>query len=120
MFINILIIFFTILILYQIIQKVDNFTEGFTTTPPSSSQQQYQSYDTNNPNNALILGQQNAGNIQVLKQQMDSLLGLKKEVEDISGNLISLTEQVTALMQQQQSTAKSVLPSSPPKITGSV
>jgi len=85
-----------------------------TTTQP----QQYQQYDTNNPNNVLILAQQNAGNIQVLKQQLDKALGLQKEVRDMSGNLATLTEQVTALMQQQQSTATALLPSSPPKITG--
>ena len=96
--------------------KINHYIiEGMTTTPP---QQQYQPYDTNNPNNALILAQQNAGNIQVLKQQLDKALGLEKEVRDMSGNLATLTEQVTALMQQQQSAATALLPSSPPKITG--
>jgi len=96
----------------------DYIIEGITTTPAPQQQQQYQPYDTNNPNNALILAQQNAGNIQVLKQQLDKALGLEKEVRDMSGNLATLTEQVTALMQQQQSAATALLPSSPPKITG--
>jgi len=127
-----LIVFFLILIIYQILQYYiiyafnnNNYIiEGLTTplpplqsSPPSS--QQYQPYDTNNPNNVLILAQQNAGNIQVLKQQIDKTLGLEKEVRDISGNVATLTEQVTAFMQQQQKSANALLPSSPPTITGS-
>jgi hypothetical protein len=120
MLIKVLIIFFTILIFFQIlslfIYKLNNYSiEGMTTTSPT---QQYQPYDTNNPNNVLILAQQNAGNIQVLKQQLDKALGLEKTVQDMSGNLVTLTEQVTALMQQQQSAANALLPSSPPKISG--
>jgi predicted RND superfamily exporter protein len=120
MLVNILILFFIILIFYQILLsnirfKINNnITEGLDTMPS----QQYQPYDMNNPNNALILGQQNAGNIQVLKQQVDKLVGLDKEVQDISGNLVTLTSQVTKLMETQQQYAKSNLPTSPPVITG--
>jgi len=121
MLVNILIVFFIILIFYQIFlsnirfNMNDDIIEGLDTMPS----QQYQPYDMNNPNNALILGQQNAGNIQVLKQQVDKLVGLNKEVQDISGNLITLTSQVTKLMESQQQYAKANLPSSPPVITGS-
>ena len=121
MLVNILIIFFITLIFCQIfISHIrfkinNNIMEGLDTMPS----QQYQPYDMNNPNNALILAQQNAGNIQVLKQQVDKILGLNKEVQDISGNLITLTSQVTKLMESQQQFAKNNLPSSPPVITGS-
>ena len=123
MLIKLLILFFTILIIFQILSQMiykfdDYIIEGMTTPPQPQQSQQYQQYDTNNPNNVLILAQQNAGNIQVLKQQLDKALGLQKEVHDMSGNLATLTEQVTALMQQQQSAATALLPSSPPKITG--
>ena len=79
MLVNTLIIFFVILIFYQIflahvISKI-NIIEGMD-TQSSQTTQQYQPYDMNNPNNAFILAQQNAGNIQVLKQQMDSVLNL--------------------------------------------
>ena len=126
-----LIVFFLILIIYQILQYYITYAfnnnnyiiEGLTTPiqPSQSSQssQQYQPYDMNNPNNVLILAQQNAGNIQVMKQQIDKTLGLEKEVRDISGNVATLTEQVTAFMQQQQKSANALLPSSPPNITGS-
>ena len=92
----------------------NNIIEGMESNPS----QQYQPYDTNNPNNALILSQQNAGNIKFLKKQVDKILGLDKEVQDISGNLVTLTSQVTKLMESQEQYAKNNLPDSQPKITG--
>ena len=117
MLIKTLIIFFIILIFYQIflahvISKIN--IEGMDT----QTTQQYQPYDMNNPNNAFILAQQNAGNIQVLKQQMDNVLNLNNEVQDLSGNLAALTTQVTNLIEQQQQYVQTNLPSSPPEITG--
>jgi len=122
MLINILIIFFIILIIYQIfmpqIMYMYNFNNNIIEGMDSNPSQQYQPYDTNNPNNALILAQQNAGNIQVLKQQVDKVLGLDKEVQDISGNVVTLTSQVTKLIESQEQYAKNNLPDSQPKITG--
>ena len=66
----------------------------------------------------MILAQQNAGNIQVLKQQIDKTLGLEKQVQDISGNLATLTSQVNGLIGIQKQNVESKLPSTPPKITG--
>lgn len=121
MLVNTLIIFFVILIFYQIflahvISKI-NIIEGMD-TQSSQTTQQYQPYDMNNPNNAFILAQQNAGNIQVLKQQMDDVLNLNNEVQDLSGNLAALTTQVSDLIEQQQQYVQTNLPSSPPEITG--
>lgn len=126
MLVNVLIIFFIILIFYQVflsnisnmVYKMTNgIIEGMDTTTTTSSQE-YQPYNMNNPNNALILAQQNAGNIQVLKQQVDKVVGLDKEVQDISGNLATLTTQVTNLMTAQQQYVQTNLPSSPPQVTG--
>ena len=126
MLVNVLIIFFIILIFYQVfLSNISNMVykmthgiiEGMDTTATTTSQQ-YQPYDMNNPNNALILAQQNAGNIQVLKQQVDKVIGLDKEVQDISGNLATLTTQVTNLMTAQQEYVQTNLPSSPPQVTG--
>jgi len=80
--------------------------------------QDYKPYDLNNPNNTLILAQQNAGNIQVLKKQMDDLLHLNDEVQDISGNVATLTTNVSNLIEQQQQYVQTNLPSSPPQISG--
>jgi len=113
--INLLILFFILLIVYQIILACigDNIIEGL-------ENQQYKPYDTNNPNNALILGQQNAGNITVLKQQLDQLNGLNNEVQDISGNVIALQEQVSQLVASQQSYANQMTGGTAPNITGAI
>ena len=108
-FINCLILFFILLIVYQIfLAYFVNMVEGLQT---------YQPYDTNNPANALILAQQNAGNIQVLKEQLDGLMGLNKEVQDISGNVVALQDQVTGIVQAQQQYASQM---KAPAINGAV
>jgi hypothetical protein len=109
--INILILFFVVLIIYQIL-LANNIIEGL--------QNQYQPYDTNNPNNALILAQQNAGNISYLKEKIDSLQGLSQEVQDISGNVVALQTQVNGLVQAQQEYANQMTGGTPPQITGAV
>jgi predicted RND superfamily exporter protein len=118
MLINTLIIFFIILIFYQIFLAHVNLKINHIEGMDTQTNQQYQPYDMNNPNNAFILAQQNAGNIQVLKQQMDNVLNLKDEVQDLSGNLATLTTQVTNLITQQQQYVQTNLPSSPPEIPG--
>jgi hypothetical protein len=109
--VNILIIFFIILILYQIL-LASHIVEGL--------ENQYQSYDTNNPNNALILAQQNAGNISYLKERLDALTGINGQVQDLSGNVQSLQTQVNGLVQAQQDYANQMTGGSPPQITGAV
>ena len=85
--INILVLFFTILLIYQVFIN-EKLIEGL------DNQNTYQSYDTNNSDNALILAQQNAGNIQVLKQQLDSLTLLPQQFQDLSHNFDKLQEEV--------------------------
>jgi hypothetical protein len=113
--INLLIIFFFILLVYQIFLAYTSNTilEGVTN-------QQYQPYDTNNPNNALILAQQNAGNISVLKSQIDKLNGLNSEVQDISANVVQLQQQVSQMVAAQQSYASQMTSGPPPNISGAV
>ena len=112
-FVNILIIFFIFLILYQIL-LANNIIEGL--------QNQYEPYDTNNPNNALILAQQNAGNISYLKERLDTVMGLDKEVQDISGNVVTLQTQVNGMLLQQQKYATQMTGGSgqPPQISGAI
>lgn len=109
--INLLIIIFIILITYQIFLAhfSNNIIEGL---------ENYKEYDTNDPNNVMILAQQNAGNIEVLKQEFDKISGLKQQVNDISGNLVNLTKQVDDLVQAQQDYLAQNLPAEPPQVTG--
>ena len=106
--INILVFLFALLILYQLYRVKEGLETGSKVTAT------YQHYD---PNNQAILAQQNAGNIEVLKGEMDELRGIKKEVEDISGNLYTLTDQVNQYMLQQANSAQQQLPQNPPAIS---
>jgi predicted PurR-regulated permease PerM len=109
--INILIVFFIILIIYQIFLAhfSNNVIEGL---------ENYKEYDTNDPNNVMILAQQNAGNIEVLRKQFDNISGIKQEVQDISGNVANLTKQVEDLVKAQEDYLDEKLPDEPPEITG--
>ena len=119
--VNVLIVFFIILIIYQIFLGNIQMREGFDTSSPSTSQPgQYQPYNTNDPNNAMILAQQNAGNIQVLNQQIQNLMDLNQEVQDISANVVSLQSQVTAIAQAQQQYTSQMAAQPTPQITGAV
>jgi Tfp pilus assembly protein PilO len=86
MFIIVLIIFFITLIFYQLLFQ-NNLFKYFSNIESMSS----------GSSNALILAQENAGNIQVLKQQMDKFLNLKDQVKKMSSDLDTLTEQVNGL-----------------------
>ncbi len=99
--------------------------EGLETMDPSTNQtttDEYQPYDTSNPNNVMILAQQNAGNISVLKQQLDDLgiSHLEQEIQDMSGNITSLQQQVNGLVTAQQEYASQINGGQPPVITGTV
>ena len=119
--INVLIWFFILLIVSQIFLAFFNndIIEGLTNNN-SQQTQQYQPYNVNDPNNALILAQQNAGNIQVLKQQIDDLMTLDKEVQDISGNVAIIQTQVNGMVGAQQQYAQNMTPKNPPNISGAV
>jgi predicted RND superfamily exporter protein len=119
--VNVLIVFFIILIIHQIFLANIQMKEGFDPSSPSTSQPgQYQQYNTNDPNNAMILAQQNAGNIQVLKQQMDDLNNLNQEVQDISANVVLLQSQVTTIAQAQQQYTSQMAANPTPQISGAV
>jgi hypothetical protein len=109
MLVNVLIIFFLLLILYQIFLAYFNCVEGLDN---------YQNYDLNNPNNALILAQQNAGNITFLKGRVDELANVNKEVYDISLNVAQLNSQMEEIVKQQASAASSLVGTTPPQVSG--
>ena len=109
--VNILIVFFIILICFQII-LANHIVEGLETGDS------YQSYDTNNPANALILAQQNAGNIEYLKGRIQDVQGMNKQVQDLSGNVQTLQEQVSGLVTAQQQYATQMTGGTAPDISG--
>jgi hypothetical protein len=114
--INLLIIIFILLITYQIFLAhfSNSIIEGL---------EDYQEYDTNDlntkdPNNVMILVQQNAGNIEILRKKLDGISELNQEVQDISGNVANLTTQVNDLVKAQDDYLKEKLPADPPEVTG--
>ena len=119
--INILILFFIILIGYQIIlanHVIEGLDNANTTNNTNTANASYNPYDTNNPNNALILAQQNAGNIDYLKQRFDSIQGVFQQVQDLSGNVATLQDQVNGLVSAQQQYASQMTGGTAPEITG--
>ena len=110
--INLLIIFFVVLIVYEIfLAYIGNYiVEGL--------ENQYQPYDTNNPSNALILAQQNAGNIEVLKGRIDGFDGVKEKVDTMQQSIDSMQVQIDGLVQQQADYAQELAGPTPPDVTG--
>ena len=124
MLVSVLIIIFSLLLIYQIILAIfgENILEGLENAVPSpsatSTYKDYNTSDPNNPNGALILAQQNSGNIEYLKQRITELMGLQKQVTGISTNVDALNEQVAGLVQQQATYAQSIAGNKPVDISG--
>jgi len=99
MLIKFLILFFIMLIIYQIFLAIfgENIMEGMEGDT-------YQNYG----NDPLILAKQNAGNIEYLKGQVTGLQGIDKKVDDLSKNVDTLNTQVIALVQQQADAAQQI------------
>ena len=125
MLVKFLIIFFVVLLIYQIfLAHFYKYTEGMenqnvptssTSIPQNNSPTvQYQSY----PEDPLILSKQNAANIDFLKGRVDELADMKKQVYDISLNVSTLNDQVNVLFQQQQTYAQNINGGEPIEISG--
>ena len=109
--VNILILFFTILVIYQIFLAYS----GYSIIEGLENDSDYKPYDSND---ALILGKQNAGNIVVLEKQVTNLNGLNQQVQDLSANVVGLQDQVNNLVSAQNQYASQMAPSTPPDISG--
>ena len=104
--INVLIILCIFLIIYQFfVSNNDNtLIEGV-----ENNNSTYKAYDTNNPKNALILAQQNAGNISALHQKVDKLDGTEDTIDNMKQNMSTMQAQINSLTKQQSDYAKSSL-----------
>ena len=122
MLIYILICLFILLTSYQIILAIypSTIMEGLEST--STKTQYYKPYNVSDPNNSLILAQQNSGNIEVLNGRVDKYTTLQDSVtNDISNiklNVSSMQTQIDGLVQQQSNYAQELAGSTPPDITG--
>ena len=116
MLIYILIGIFTILISYQTYLVIfpNNLIEGLE----NNGNQDYKPYNLNDPNNSLILAQQNAGNIEVLKGRIGSFDDVKSTVDNMQQDINSMQTQINGLVQQQANYAQEIAGSNPPTISG--
>ena len=120
--IYILIILFIILLAYQAIlafSSTNTLIEGLETQDTSgSSTKEYKPYNMNDPNNALILGQQNAGNIEVLKGRIEKFDGVKEQIDTMQQDINSMQTQIDGLVQQQAEYGQEIAGSTPVDVTG--
>jgi hypothetical protein len=137
--INFLILFFILLITFQIIlayskssviegmmDVVPTISPTFTPTSSPSNEmlpnltinQVYRQYDKKIADNTFLMSQQNAGNIEYLKGRIDDVQGMYKQVQDLSGNVEALQEQVNGLITAQQDYATQMTGGVAPDITG--
>ena len=115
MLIYILIVLFVILISYQVYLAIlpKKLVEGLENNDTA-----YKPYNLNDPNNALILSQQNAGNIEVLKGRINNLDGVKESVDNMQQSINSMQTQIDGLVEQQANYAQEIAGSTPVDITG--
>ena len=114
MLIKLLIGFFIFLIGYQLffsIFKKSDLIEGL-------ENEEYKPYNKDDPNNALILAQQNAGNIEVLKGRVDKLDGIKERVDSLQQIADGMQTQIDGLVQQQADYANDLMGDKPPPLEG--
>ena len=131
--IYLLIFIFILLIGYQIfvyhfkntlVEGLENADTNISTntntnnTDTNNSEAEYKPYNVSDPHNALILSQQNAGNIEVLRGQIDDLKDVKEKVDTMQENINSMQTQIDGLVQQQADYAQEIAGSTPPTITG--
>ena len=120
--IYILICLFILLLGYQafLTSSSNKIIEGLTTgdATTSSKSRDYKPYNVNDPNNSLILSQQNSGNIEVLKGRIDNLDGVNQKVKDMQQSIDSMQTQMDGLVQQQADYAQEIAGSTPPEVTG--
>jgi hypothetical protein len=113
-----LIALFLLLIIYQIFYFTSQPVIEGLENEESTTTAEYQPYNVNDPNNALILAQTNAGNISVLKGRVDNLDGLKEKVDQMQQNIDSIQVQMNDLVQQQADFAQDLAGPTPPDVSG--
>ena len=110
-----LIVFFISLFIYQIILAIfpKSIIEGMDTNSRDKDKT-YKDY----PMDPLILGKQNAGNIEYLKSQVDALSSNTTDINQLDTTISSLQDQVNELSSQMSQLSQSMISSDPPDISG--
>ena len=118
--IYILIGVFSLLFLHQIVLTLfpDKVIEGLENETKTTTTNEYQPYNVSDPNNSLILAQQNAGNIEVLKGRVDKFDGVKEKIDTMQQNIDSMQVQMDSLVQQQADFAVDLAGDTPVTVSG--
>ena len=118
--IHILIAVFLVLFGYQIFLALfpNKIIEGLENETITTTTGEYQPYNVSDPNNSLILAQQNAGNIEVLKDRINKFDGVKEKLDTMQQNIDSIQVQIDSLVQQQADFAQDLAGDTPPEVTG--
>jgi hypothetical protein len=99
-------------------EKTTTSINGF---PPNFTMNQvYRQYDKKIADNTFLLAQQNAGNIEYMKQRIDDVQGMYQQIQDLSGNVQALQDQVNGLVQANQEYTSQMVGTTPPEISGAV
>lgn len=128
-----LILFFSVLLFVEIINSFNNYylrkniplkIEGLENNNTKQNKQNknkeesYKPYNFNSPNGALILSQQNAGNIDYLKIRVDELNEMKGRVDQIQLDMDSMQTQIDSLVEQQQQLGNDLVGTNEVEVSG--
>mgnify|MGYP001007943763 CR=1 FL=1 len=95
-----LIVFFSLLIMYNVYLKLGTVKEGMENDTDNDND--YKEY----PNDPIIMAQQNAGNIKVLKQLVDTAMNtlnkIKPTLDGLNNKVDSNTSSIQSIIQGQQ------------------
>ena len=94
------------------------FTPTNEMLPNLQFTQVYKQYDKEISHNTFLMAQQNAGNIEYLKERIGAVQDMYQQVRDLSANVTALSTQVNGLVQSQQQYATQISGSEPPTVTG--
>ena len=97
--------------------NVDSTSESIQTNK-NENKEKYKPYNLQDPNNSLILAQQNAGNIEVLKGRIDNLDNVKQRVDDMQQSMNLMQTQIDGLVQQQADMATELTGDGEPAVIG--
>jgi methyl-accepting chemotaxis protein len=88
--------------------------------PNLTVNQVYRQYDKKISDNTFLLAQQNAGNIEYLKERVNTIQDMADEVNKLSSNVDALQEQMNGLIQANAQYTSQNLGTTPPQISGAV
>ena len=124
-----LLVFFSLLILISFIYNIYYWLKSPTYMPNykksvfgtikegMDNPENVSTYQAYNPSNPIILSQQNAGNIEYLKDRMAGYDKMNQMIFDLSANVSTLQSEVSQLIDAQIQYTQS-FPTTPPVITG--